>query len=49
MKKMYQMPEAVICVLSNEDVIATSVLSEMNTGYFDGKDSDRKSWGDMFK
>ena len=45
---MYQMPEAEICVLSKEDVIATSSLTEVNTGYFDGSNSG-KTWGDMFK
>ena len=46
MKKLYQMPEAMVCVLSDEDVIATSSLTEV-LGESYGEDTVK--WGNIVK
>ena len=46
MKKLYQMPEAMVCVLSDEDIIATSSLIEV-LEESDGEDTVK--WGNIVK
>ena len=47
MKKIYQIPEATLCVLSVEDVIATSSLVEHLGAPSWGE--DKVSWNEDFK
>lgn len=47
MKKIYQIPEAMLCVLSVEDVIATSSLNEHAGDPTWGE--DKVSWDKDFK